>query len=170
MVKTETEVKEATARLQLSLDTFLPFQAPEEWEQLLTEFTKELHEDHFLCMAIKRVLLSLYGARKGYRLEQLPQHLLVRKIELCRNYVSIFSRLEPGYRKWKGEVLEELVGALTVSTNEDMENNNISKIEYMMKIKEVIGMVKEAAKCRLFEQSKSGDNGLYMALAKSVNT
>ena len=170
MVKTETEVKEATARLQLSLDTFLPFQAPEEWEQLLTKFMKELHEDHFLCMAIKRVLLSMYGARKGYRLEQLPQHLLVRKIELCRNYVSIFSRLEPGYRKWKGEVLEELVGALTVSTNQDMENNNISKIEYMMKIKEVIGMVKEAAKCRQFEKSKSVDNGLYMALAKSVNT
>ena len=112
-------------RLQQRLESFSPAESPEAWETLLSQFQTELHEDHFLCMDIKRVLLAKYGAREGYRLEQLPRHLIDRKIELCRNYVSIFSRLEPGFRQWRGEVLEELIGPLTISINQDMENNNL---------------------------------------------
>ena len=121
-------------------------------------------------MSIKRVLLAMYGGREGYRLEQLPRHLIDRKIELCRNYISIFSRLEPGFRQWRGEVLEELVGPLTVSMNQDMENNNLTKMEYIMKIKEIVGIVKEAAKFRQFEESNIAENGLFKALAQSLNT
>ena len=155
-------------RLQQRLESFSPAESPEAWETLLSQFQTELHEDHFLCMNIKRVLLAMYGAREGYRLEQMPRHLIDRKIELCRNYVSIFSRLEPGFRQWRGEVLEELIGPLTISINQDMENNNLSKIQYMMKIKEVIGMVKEAAKCRQFEGSRMEDLSFYRAFAQSL--
>ena len=155
-------------RLQQRLESFSPAESPEAWETLLSQFQTELHEDHFLCMNIKRVLLAMYGAREGYRLEQMPRPLIDRKIELCRNYVSIFSRLEPGFRQWRGEVLEELIGPLTISINQDMENNNLSKIQYMMKIKEVIGMVKEAAKCRQFEGSRMEDFSFYRAFAQSV--
>jgi hypothetical protein len=47
--------------------------------------------------------------REGYRLENLSRLQLERKVELCRNYCSIFSILEPGtpaedtspcFRKW----------------------------------------------------------------------
>jgi hypothetical protein len=34
--------------------------------------------------------------REGYRLENLSRLQLERKVELCRNYCSIFSILEPG--------------------------------------------------------------------------
>ena len=169
-LETEEKMVATVIRLQLCLDSFLPSQSPEAWETLLTEFQAEVHEDHFLCMSIKRVLLAIYGGREGYCLEQLPRHLIDRKIELCRNYISIFSRLEPGFRHWRGEVLEELVGPLTVSMNQDMENNNLTKTEYMMKIKEIVGMVKEAAKCRQFEESNIAEKGLYKALAQSFNT
>eukprot|EP00092_Neocalanus_flemingeri_P018319 GFUD01019828.1.p1 GENE.GFUD01019828.1~~GFUD01019828.1.p1 ORF type:complete len:515 (+),score=161.30 GFUD01019828.1:38-1582(+) len=154
-------------RMQQQLDLFSPAESPEAWEALLSQFQTELHEDHFLCMNIKRVLLTMYGAREGYRMEQLPRLLIDRKIELCRNYVAIFSRLEPGFRQWRGEVLEEMVGPLTVCINQDMENNNLSQIQYIKKIKEVIGLVKEAAKCRQFEETRKDDKGLYQALEKS---
>jgi len=154
-------------RLQCRLELMVHTANPEEWEDLLTEFQTELHENHFLCMNVKRVLISMYGAREGYLLQQLPRKLIERKIELCNNYLDIFSRLEPGYRQWKGEVLEELIGALTVSTNQDMENNNITKIHYIKRIKEIITLTKEAAKCRQFEDPKKANVSFYQALAAS---
>jgi len=160
-------ILERVMSLQLRLESFSFAASPEAWETLLAQFQTELHEDHFLCMAIKRVLLSLYGAREGYRLEQLPRQLIDRKIELCRNYVSIFSRLEPGFRQWRGDVLEEMIGPLTISMNQDMENNNISKIQYMIKIKEIVGLVKEGAKCRQFDEPRMENKKLYQALAQS---
>ena len=31
-------------------------------------FQGVLHEDHYICMKTKRILLQIYGAREGYRL------------------------------------------------------------------------------------------------------
>ena len=59
-------------------------------------FQGVLHEDHYICMKTKRILLQIYGAREGYRLDQLSRPQLDRKIELCRNYINVFSKLEPG--------------------------------------------------------------------------
>ena len=160
--ETEMTVMKTVKRLQGSLDSFLPVsQSPEEWELLLAECEAELHEDHYLCLAIKHVLLSIY--RPG---REEPRRVLDRKVELCRNYHRIFSILEPGIRPGKVEVLEELVGVLTMSINQDMENNNLAKMEYMMKIKEVVGLVREMARCRQMEDSMQNENGILAALAR----
>jgi len=144
-----------------------PTESPEAWEFLLSQFQKEVHEDHYLCMTIKRVLLSMYGAWEGYKLNQLPRNLIDRKIELCKNYVTIFSRLDPGFRDWLGEVLDELINPLTISINQDIKSSKISKMEYMMKIKEVIGCIKDATKCKQFSGSNIEENGLHEAIAES---
>jgi len=143
--------------LDLELDAFPYSASPEDWEDLLSKFQKFLHEDHFICMKAKRILLQIYGAREGYKLDQMSRELLDRKIALCRNYISIFSRLEPGYRVWKGRVLEEMLGPLTITVNQDMEEQKIDKIKYILRYKEIVKMVKEAAQCRQFEEKDKTD-------------
>ena len=108
-------------------------------------------------MKAKSMLLQIYGAREGYKLDQMPRELLDRKISLCRNYIDIFSRLAPGYRVWKGRLLEELLGPLTITVNKDLEDKQIDKIQYILRYKEIVKMIKEAAQCRQFEERDTKD-------------
>ena len=144
----ETTVMKIVTRLHHYLETFSPTQHTQSWEDLLAELQTELHEDHMLCMKVKRVLLALYSNN----MEQVG-----RKIELSRNYVSIFSRLEPGIRQWRGEILGQLAEALAVAINQDMEKDNLTKQEYITRIREVIELAREAAKCRQLADSTEKD-------------
>jgi len=160
-------ILEVVKRLEKQLET-LPYSCdPPEWEALLLHFNKELHPDHFLCMKVKRLLLQLYGSREGYRLEQLPRSLIDRKIELCRNYIKVFSLLEPGFRLWRGRVLEELLGPLGLAVNQDMEEGKLGKIDYILRYKEIMTMMKEAAQCRQFDELRTGD-GMVGQFYKSI--
>ena len=143
-------IKDITLRCEFELDTFSYASSPEDWEQLLERFQEKLHGNHYICMKTKRLLLQIYGARDGYRLNQMSREQLNRKIFLCRNYIEIFSKLEPGYRTWKGRLLEELLGPLTMIVGQDQEKMN--KMEYLLRYKEIIKMVKEAAQCRQFDE------------------
>ena len=91
-------VRDLVLRMEYELDTFSYAASPEEWESLLDKFQKVFHENHYICMKTKRILLQIYGARDGYRLNQMSREQLDRKISLCRDYIEIFSKLEPGYR------------------------------------------------------------------------
>ena len=113
------DVRDLVIRLEFQLDTFSYASSPEDWEHLLEDFRKFLHDNHYICMKTKRILLQIYGARDGYHLQQLSRKQLDRKIFLCRNYIEIFSVLEPGYRTWKGRLLEELLGPLTMTLHQD---------------------------------------------------
>ena len=113
------DVRDLVIRLEFQLDTFSYASSPEDWEHLLEDFQKFLHDNHYICMKTKRILLQIYGARDGYHLQQLSRKQLDRKIFLCRNYIEIFSVLEPGYRTWKGRLLEELLGPLTITLHQE---------------------------------------------------
>jgi len=111
-----------------------------------------MHED-------KRLILQIYGSRDGYTLEKMTSQQLKRKIELCHNYIEVFSVLEPTFRVWKGRLLEELLGPTSVLLNKRMEAGEVGKVEYLLQYKNIIRMVKEAAKCRQFlERDATADS------------
>lgn len=159
-----------TRLLEADLDSFPYSASPEEWEDLLERFQSVLHENHYICMKTKRILLQIYGAREGYKLNQLSRKQLERKISLCRNYISIFSVLEPGHRTWKGAVLEELLGPLTIILHQDQQEGKMNKIEYLLKYKEIINMLKEASKCRQFDERDKENDGIIGKFYQSMMT
>jgi len=120
------------------------------WEDFLDEISEVSHPNNFICMKTKRIILQIYGSRTGSTLSELKMHELQRKIELCRNYIEVFSVLEPGYRVWKGRVLEEMLGPLSIIVQKRMESGEMGKLEYMLKYKEIITIIREASKCRQF--------------------
>ena len=163
-------VREQTISLEAQLDTFPYSASPLEWEELLERFQSVLHENHYICMKTKRILLQIYGAREGFKLNQLPRKLLDRKISLCRNYIEIFSVLEPGHRTWKGSVLEELLGPLTMILHQDQQEGKINKIQYLVKYKEIINMLKEASKCRQFDERDKENDGIIGKFYQTMMT
>ena len=47
-----------TKLLEADLDSFPYSASPEEWEELLERFQSVLHENHYICMKTKRILIS----------------------------------------------------------------------------------------------------------------
>jgi hypothetical protein len=71
--------------------------------------------DHYICLDVKRLLIQLYGWRKGFGLGEMSIEQLERKLELCRNYIQVYSKVEPSpYTKWRGRLLEEMVGPMAM--------------------------------------------------------
>ena len=61
---------------------------------------------------VKRMLCLMYGNCPSHRLESMKEKALKRKVELCREYIAVYSILEPGLTKWKGRLCEELARTL----------------------------------------------------------
>ena len=65
-------------------------------EDLLQKLSSIFHPNHFLIMRLKSQLISQYGNVHGYSLNQLPADKVLRKLELCREFIEVFSKVEPG--------------------------------------------------------------------------
>ena len=123
--------------LDEAIRTTVYFSSPLDWERLLDELQKTLHKsdylrligqrtlnphhvvipfsDHYLCLDVKRLLVQLYGWKEGFKLNEMSDEMLKRKIDLCENYVSVYSKVEPcPYTKWRGRILEEMVGPVAM--------------------------------------------------------
>lgn len=87
-------------------------QSVEKLENMAAFLARKVHQHHFLLMQVKRMLLLMYGNCSSHRMDSLTKQQLARKIDLCREYIAVYSLLEPGLTKWKGRVCEELARAL----------------------------------------------------------
>ena len=75
------------------------------------------------------MLCLMYGNCPSHRLDSMKEKQLKRKVEfslaffllsipfslkveLCREYIAVYSILEPGLTKWKGRLCEELARTL----------------------------------------------------------
>ena len=141
----------------------LPIQS---WEEALAKLQNILHSNHYLCMKIKRTLIQLYGNQDKLILpDDLPK--IRRKIELCQNYLEVYTKVDQGYSSWRGKVLEELVGPLMLQNKHLLENNLIDQEAYLTNYKNCIRMIKEASKCRQYEPKSS--SGLFAWCLREVN-
>ena len=136
------------------------------WEEALATLESVLHPNNYLCMKIKRTLIQLYGNKNKFELpEDLPK--VRRKIELCQNYLDVYTKVDDGYSAWRGKVLEELVSPMMLQSQYLLQNNLMDKESYVTKYKNCIRMIKEASKCRQYEQQSSAN--LYAWFLKEIN-
>ena len=83
--------------------------------------------DHYLCLDVKRLLVQLYGWKEGFKLHELSDEVLKRKIDLCENYVSAYSKVEPSlYTKWRGRIFEEMVGPIAMLAKRKYEAKQVN--------------------------------------------
>lgn len=77
-------------------------QAIEAREQLLKKYKSVLHPKHAYMCILKSALGSLYGKVEGYSMEDLPDLLLERKIELNTQLLEVLDVIEPGHSRIRG--------------------------------------------------------------------
>ncbi|XP_023330630.1 protein msta isoform X2 [Eurytemora carolleeae] len=112
----------------------------EKLENLVEILSRVVYKHHCLLMQVKRMLLLQYGNCASHRWETLTSKDIKRKIELCREYIEVYTILEPGLTKWKGRVCEELARAL-------VHQDKVAGVE-------VCRLIGEAGKCRQLDSQE----------------
>lgn len=78
-------------------------EAVENREALCRKYRSVLHPKHAFLTTLRCSLSQLYGHAQGYRLEDLPDILLERKIEICKDVLSVADVIEPGLSRLRGQ-------------------------------------------------------------------
>jgi len=154
------ELEDKSVKLGLVVGCGVPTAPTDSWELLLEELqNKYLHPNHYMCMHIKRVLIHLYGSRGSK--DGSKETSVNRILELCRNYLEVYSQVDDGYTTWRGKLLESMVGPYLQFYKKALANQQITQEEYNGHFKESLKMLKIAAKCRQFDPS---DSSAFLAL------
>lgn len=72
-------------------------------ETFLQKYRNVLHPTHYLCLSAKLSLSQLYGKIKGYLIHELPDELLERKRDICKEIIKVFDVIEPGFTRLRGK-------------------------------------------------------------------
>lgn len=71
-------------------------------ETFLQKYRNVLHPTHYLCLSAKLSLSQLYGKIQGYLIHELPDDLLERKRDICKEIIRVFDVIEPGFTRLRG--------------------------------------------------------------------
>ena len=70
---------------------------------MLFHFSQLLHPNHFILVDLMHNLVHLYAARKI-----LTRPEKERKIQLCTMVLETLVKIDPGFTKWRGTLLQVL--------------------------------------------------------------
>ncbi|KAI5754356.1 hypothetical protein M8J77_007961 [Diaphorina citri] len=90
-----------------SLNHIEPDRVIEESERLLRQYKSVLHPNHAFLTILKHSLVQFYGRSDGYTYEDLPDILLERKANLCKDILIVIDVVEPGKTRLRGLMLFE---------------------------------------------------------------
>lgn len=90
-----------------SLNHIEPDRVIEESERLIRQYKSVLHPNHAFLTILKHSLVQFYGRSEGYTYDDLPDVLLERKAELCRQILRVVDVVEPGKTRLRGLMLFE---------------------------------------------------------------
>ncbi|XP_017782905.1 PREDICTED: protein msta [Nicrophorus vespilloides] len=108
---------------------------PENFENFLKKYKDVLHETNCHVLEVKYALTQMYGNLAGFKLEELPEDLLKRKIDLCEELIQIADKLEPGSSRFRGNLLDDLQAALAEKTFRELKTDdpNLNKSKEVFK-------------------------------------
>lgn len=70
-------------------------------EMFLSKALKHLHPNHHIVLEAKHLLAGVLRDVLNRSIQQ-PKKMLMRKIEICRDFMPLFDVLEPGISRLKG--------------------------------------------------------------------
>jgi len=143
----EQREKDLTARLEqcYSNDTVA-------LQYLLNDSSTSFHDNHFLRLIIKWLLITSWGRSAGLQNEMLPRETIEQKVVLCKQYLAAIDILDPGLSHNRGLTLWELHSASTFLINKLFKEDKISAEKFLDGLKESLNTVVETIYCLQFNQ------------------
>ncbi|XP_040572968.1 SET domain-containing protein SmydA-8 [Lepeophtheirus salmonis] len=99
---------------------------PENLEDFLKRYATLLPETNQLTREIQLGLVSLFKNRRN---EDLKTTQLLRKAFMCRQLLTVANRVDPGFSKWRGELLLEMQSANVILGQRALAEGRISNIQ-----------------------------------------
>ena len=114
-------------------------------EEMLFHFSNVLHPNHCILIDLMHNLVHLYAAKKV-----LSRPEKERKIQLCVIVLETLMKIDPGYTKWRGTLLQEMIHTVMLVSKEDYHKKRITTKEFHKRLGMCAKKLEEAKKC-LFE-------------------
>ena len=134
----------------------------QETEKLLKKYRVVLHPLHFLMISLKQNLIEMYGRVKEYEMVELPDVLLERKEELCRQVLRVLNVFEPGLSRARAMILYELHVPVVLLAKSGFIAEVLTGRKLKEKLSEAITILKDCVDILQYEdpQSQEGVLGL----------
>lgn len=135
------------------------------FEKLYKKYRSVLHPLHFIKTSIRHSLIELYGRVPGYEMPELPDILLERKIELCRDILWVLNYFEPGKTRSRAMILYELHGPIVMLAQSQYRQGILSGEPLKKKLEEAALMLQECSSILEWEDPASPE-GILANVAK----
>lgn len=139
----------------------------QEMELLMKKYRSVLHPCHFVQTALRQNLIEMYGRVEGYEMVELPDVLLERKEELCRQVLRVLNVLEPGLSRARATILYELHVPIVLLAKSGFIAGVLDGEKLKDKLLETIGILKECVDILQYEDSQSHE-GVLGLIAKQA--
>ena len=103
-----------------------------------------LHPHHYLIMTATRNLIQYYTYRSPN--EFLESKMLSNKFELCKKFDGILGKIDPGYSEIRTFVQKELHFTRLLLCQEELEEGEIGREEYLSKTRQSMYTLQEIEK------------------------
>ncbi|KAJ8953591.1 hypothetical protein NQ318_003014 [Aromia moschata] len=140
-------VRKVFAAIQADIDSVEYIGGPkgiEGRETIYKRYKSVLHPKNAYMSILRSSLVQLYGRADGYELDDLPDILLERKVELCMQLLEVLNVIEPGRSRIRGLTLYELHGPLMMLARHQYQNDVISKEEFRHQLQKAIDTLLES--------------------------
>ncbi|XP_034250401.1 SET domain-containing protein SmydA-8 isoform X2 [Thrips palmi] len=137
-------------------------------EAFVAKYSPRLHPNHYHLLGAKHSLSQVYGKVHGYLIHQLPDDLLERKLNICKDILRVFDILEPGVSRLRGITLYELHAPIMILTTRHFEARSISRKDLRLRLREVAACLEQAAHILSFEPECSSEGAMGRAAQEAL--
>lgn len=111
-------------------------------EEMIYHFSQLLHPNHYILIDIMHNLVHLYAAKKV-----LTRPEKERKVQLCVLVLETLMKIDPGYTKWRGTLLQEMIHTVMLISKEDHAKKRITTLQFHKRLGMCAKNLEEAKKC-----------------------
>ncbi|CAH1180294.1 unnamed protein product [Phaedon cochleariae] len=166
-----TAVRKVFAAIQSDIDGVEYIAGPEgieARETLYKKYKSVLHPKHSYMTILRSGLVQLYGKAEGYTLDDLPDIILERKVELCHQLLEVLDVIEPGRSRIRGIILYEVHGPLMMLARHQYQNEVITKEDFRAQLKKAVDTLGSAVEI-LRQEPRSLPEGQLSAIAEDAH-
>ncbi|XP_055838401.1 SET domain-containing protein SmydA-8 [Episyrphus balteatus] len=142
----------------------------QECEALLRKYRLILHPAHFIQTSLRQSLIEMYGRVHGYEMVELPDILLERKEELCRQVLGVLNIFEPGLSRARAMLLYELHVPLVLLAKSGFIAKVLSITNLKERIQEAVNILEECVSILKYEDTASQEGMLGRVANKALES